>query len=105
MDNKASSTKEDVIQKPKDSRDSVCIPDEYGSYRDDFITIFEPIASMSDGHSGDESTLKRRTDLQSSVVRPVDSVPYHAGPKAHDLEKSKINNMLAMSVIESSLNK
>lgn len=55
---------------------------------------------MWDEYLGRTTTVKHRVDLELLEIRPINSVPYHAGPKRHDLERCKIENMLAMNVTE-----
>lgn len=62
--------------------------------------MIEPIVKMWDVHLGQLSTVKHRVDLKLLNTRMILSVPYRAGQKEHDLEKSEIDNMLAMNVFE-----
>lgn len=45
-------------------------------------------------------SVKHSVDLKPPTIRPVRSVPCPAEPRTCDCEKSKIENILAMSVIE-----
>lgn len=43
---------------------------------------------------------KHRIELIAPDVYPINPAPYHAGPKARELEKAEIEKMLRMKVIE-----
>lgn len=55
---------------------------------------------MRDRHLGRFSTVKQRVDLELATARAIHSVPYHDGLKARDSERSEVENMLAMNVME-----
>lgn len=55
---------------------------------------------MWDGHLGRIHATKYQREQNSEEVRPVHSAPYHTGPAARQLEKSEIEKMLEMNVIE-----
>lgn len=43
---------------------------------------------------------RRRIELIAPDVHPINSVQYHAGPKAREFDKVEIDKMLCMSAIE-----
>lgn len=55
---------------------------------------------MSDEHLGRISIFKYPAYLESPTTRPILSVVYRAWPKERDLERTKIENMMAMNVIK-----
>lgn len=44
---------------------------------------------------------KHRIELTLLDIRPLNTAPYRAGPKARELEKTEIDKMHGMNVIES----
>lgn len=59
-----------VFQKEKqqDWRKKNVISEDYSKYKAEFIDMFKPFQSLSDGQLGRISTMKHRVDLQSPAV-------------------------------------
>lgn len=78
VENRDASTKENFVEKAKTWPDSISICNEYASYGDELMALFELFTSMLHEQLGRISTLKDSVDLESSDVPPVHSVPYRA---------------------------
>lgn len=65
-----------------------------------FLNVPEPFQIMSDGRVQSISTVKPRVHLDFLNTCPIHSASYRAGPTARDFERSEVNNMLAIKVIQ-----
>lgn len=54
---------------------------------------------MCDGRLGSIDIAKHRIQLSTTDVRPINFAPYHAGPKAHEFDKTDIDKVLCMEII------
>lgn len=63
------------------------------------------VESMWHRNFGSKEVMQHRIDLENTDIQPIYSAPYHAGPQARELEKQKMNQMLAMDVIGSAQTK
>lgn len=66
---KLSSTKMAAGRKKKDWLDFLFIPHDYGNYRDEFVNMLDPFASMYDGHIGRISSVQQCLDFWSPTLR------------------------------------
>lgn len=55
---------------------------------------------MWDGYLGHIIVAVHRIELTPSDTRPIHLAPYRAGPKARNFEKTEIDNMSWMGLIE-----
>lgn len=62
--------------------------------------MLEQFQSMWDGRLGTIKAAKHRIELTPPNARPIHSVPYRAGPVARTFEKTEIDRLLRMDVIE-----
>lgn len=76
------------------------MPEEYTSYGGEFVNMLAPFVSIWNVHLRRVSSFKRRVELESQIVHLIHPVPYRAGSKAGDCEKSEVENMLVVNVIE-----
>lgn len=79
---------------------STVIPDEYTQHEEVFIDTLTLFQSRWDEYFSRISTINHRVDLKSSTMRPINLVRYRARSNARGFGRFKIENMLAMNVIE-----
>lgn len=95
------SAKDAMIQAQEDWRSFINIPDDYGTYRNDFIRILYAFKSVCNRHLGHIKIATHKVYLDPSATGLLHSVLYRAGPKTIDFEKSKIDNKLSKNEIKS----
>lgn len=72
----------------------------FQEYEEDFVNMVSEFDAVWDGHLGWSSIAILRIELTSDDNRPIHAAPYRAGPKPQEFERSEIERMLAMTVIE-----
>ena len=85
----------------KDWTEELQIGDEYQERRSEIIDTLSPFQSMWDGHLGHVKDVKHRITLTENA-RPYFQHPYRAGPDMREAERTEIQRMLQLDVIEPS---
>lgn len=82
-----------------DWKSEVQLSDDSKKYHD-FLNMLSDFQFMWNSQLGQVCIAEHRIELTDNNTKLIHSVPYQAGPKATELEKAEINEMLLQKIIK-----